>query len=66
MMGLTNSPILDDLNKHTRPPWPDTDEHRVTINESIQCHRQLPISEQTVGALSKLIFMSLEVLQKRH
>ena len=63
-MGQTNSLFLDDLIKYTCPPWHDTDEHRITINKSIQRRRQLPISGQTVGALSKPIFMSLEVLQK--
>ena len=65
VMGLTNSPSLDDLIKYTRLPWHDTNEHRITINKSIQCREQLPISGQTIGASSKPIFMSPEVLQKR-
>ena len=65
VMGLTNSPSLDDLIKYTRLPCHDTDEHRITINKSIQCREQLPISGQTIGASSKPIFMSPEVLQKR-
>ena len=36
MIGLTNSPLLDELIKYTRPPWQDTDEHKITINKSIQ------------------------------
>ena len=63
-MGLTNSPSLDDLIKYTRSPWHDTDEHMITINKSIQCRRQLPISEQTVRASLKPIFTSFEALQK--
>ena len=66
MMGLTNSPSLDNLIKYTRPLWHDTDEHRRTINKSIQCRGQLPTSVQTVGVSSKSIFMSPEALQKRH
>ena len=63
-MGLTNLPSLDDLIKYTRPLWHDADEHRITINKSIQCRGQLPISSQTIEASSKPIFMSPEVLQK--
>ena len=37
LMGLMNSPSLDDLIKYTCPSWHDTDEHRRTINKSIQC-----------------------------
>ena len=59
-----NSPSLDDLIKYTRPPWHGTDNHKITINKSIQCCRQLPINGQTVGVLSKSIFISPEVLQK--
>ena len=40
------------------------DEHRRTINKSIQCCRQLPTGVQTVGASSKSIFISPEALQK--
>ena len=50
----------------TDEPWHDIDEHRRTINKSIQCHGQLPTSVQTVGASSKLIFISPEALQKGH
>ena len=63
-MGLTNSPSLDELIKYTRPPWHDTNGHRITLNKSIQCCGRLPISGQTIGASSKPIFMSPEVLQK--
>ena len=42
------------------------DEDRETINESIQYLKQLPNNWQTVEASSKPIFMSLEVLQRKH
>ena len=61
-----NSISLNDLIKHTRPPWCDTDEHREIINKNIQCLEQLPNSWQTVETSSKPIFMSPEALQKRH
>ena len=64
-MGLTNSPSLDELIKCTRPSWQDTDEHKITINKSIQYLGQLPNSWQIVGASLKSIFMSLEALQKK-
>ena len=63
-MRLTNLPSLDDLIKYTLLPWHDMDEHRITINKSIQCRGQLPITGQTVGASSKPIFISPEALKK--
>ena len=63
-MELMRASSLDNLIKYTRPLWHDADEHRITINKSIQCRGQLPISSQTIEASSKPIFMSPEVLQK--
>ena len=65
-MGLTNSIYLDNVIKYTRPLRCDMDEDRETINESIQYLKQLPNNWQTVEASSKPIFMSLEVLQRKH
>ena len=63
-MGLTNFIYLDDIIKYIRPSQCNTDEDRRTINKNSQCLGQLLNSWQTVGALSKLIFISLEALQK--
>ena len=63
-MRLANSPTLDNLIKYTLPSWHDMNEHRITINKSIQCRKQLPIIGQIVEASSKPIFISLEALQK--
>ena len=66
LMGLTNSIYLDDIIKYICPSQCHTDEDRRTINKNSQCLGQLLNSWQTVEALSKLIFINLEVLQKAH
>ena len=64
--GTNELSCPDNPIKYLHLPSHDMDKEKQTINEKLQCLRQLPISCQIVGSPSKPALISPEALRKEH